>query len=73
MFWDYAGQVWYLIRELPHLKSRNDRLLKRIQLLDRKIGLKQAERHPLCAFVTFNSQDEVVQALAAYRCATLNL
>jgi hypothetical protein len=60
--------VWYLIRELPYLKEKNDKLLKKIAQLDQKIGLKHAQSRPLCAFVTFNTQDAVIQTLTAYRC-----
>jgi hypothetical protein len=59
--------VWYLIRELPYLKQKNDKLLKKIEMLDMRIGIKHAESRPLCAFVTFNTQEAVVQALSAYK------
>ena len=65
-----AVQVWYLIRELPSLKQRNDTLLKQISVLDTKIGIKHADTRPLCAFVTFSTQSALVQALTAYKYAS---
>jgi len=62
-----AGQVWYLSREQPKLREKNEELLRAIQLMDMKIGVNTVLRRPLCAFVTFNTQEAVVKALEAYR------
>lgn len=60
------AQRWFLSHELHFLQEHNERLLKRIGTLDTQLGLKHLAARPLCAFVTFYSQEAYMAALEAY-------
>lgn len=60
-------QRWLWRREFRKLTRQNELLLKQLAALDAKLEQTHQETRPLCAFVTFLSQEAYFEALRAYK------
>lgn len=63
------GTTWSEYRKLPGLKRKWDKLTRKIQELDKESRYCESGDQAICAYVTFETEEGVLNALQAYKLA----